>query len=207
MSGFDERRVCASARGAGLELCPSDREPPDLPPLPDPDELESDDLELDDPTIDESALPELDMEDAEAPLREPGYDDLIDHERLEREEQDDWDDESAAVDDVGLTIELDSPVSDEDGAQVVDLDVGSLLTSLPSEGTELDLDVSNPPERADVSFGVGALRDMLLPDDEEERDDGEIGDDERFPVFDDDADHPLRPTSDDESDIGPDDLS
>jgi hypothetical protein len=172
---------------------------------PDPEELEYDELELDDPVIDEAALPELDTEDAEAGSLQPGYEDLLDRHWLERAADDDLDDERSAEDDIGLTIDLDSSRDEEEGAQVVDLDVGSLLTSLPSEGTELDLEPGPMLERADTTLGVGALRDVLLPEDEDERDDREVGDDERFPVFDDAERQPRAP--DDDSEIGPDDLS
>lgn len=185
----------------------SDPVEPALPDLekPDLEELEFEELELDDPVIDEAALPELDTEDAEAGLREPGFDDLIDQGWLERTAEDDPDDERSVVDDIGLTIDLDSAPDEEEGAQVVDLDVGSLLTSLPLEGTELDLE-GPLHDRGDAPIGIGVLRDVLLPDDDDGHDDREVGDDSRFPVFDDHAERPPR-GSDDESEIGPDDLS
>jgi hypothetical protein len=182
-----------------------DTSDPVEPASPDVEELEYEELELDDPVIDEAALPALDTDDAEAGLREPGFDDLIDRRWLERGADDDWDDEGSSVEDIGLTIELDSAPDEEDGAQVVDLDVGSLLTSLPSDGTELDLEPGPLLER-DSPLGIGALRDVLLPDDDDEHDDREVGDDERFPVFDEHAERQPR-SSDDESEIGPDDLS
>lgn len=172
----------------------------------DPEELEDEELELDDPVIDEAALPSLDTDDPEAGASEAGYEDLLDHHWLERGSEDDLDDERTALDDIGLTIDLDSARDEDDGAQVVDLDVGSLLTSLPSEGTELDLEPGPLLERGDATLGVGVLRDVLLPeDDDDERDDREVGDDERFPVFDDAERQPRG--SDDDSEIGPDDLS
>jgi hypothetical protein len=144
-----------------------------------------DDLELDDPTIDEAELPRLDTDDAEAIWDEPGYDDLIDRGWLERSAEDGLEEDVAALEDIGLTIDLDGPSDDEDGAQVVDLDVGSLLTALPSDLTELELEPLGH-ERGDTVLGVGALRDLLLPDsDDDGLEDGEVGDDERFPVFDD----------------------
>lgn len=184
--------------GAAPVRCLPEGDPSQPVGAPDADELESDDLEVDDLTIDESALPELDREDAEAPVREPGYDDLLDRGWLERAGDDDPDDDTPAVDDVGLTIELDSPAADDEGAEVVDLDVGSLLTSLPSEGAELDLDTL--AERADPSLGLGALRDLLLPEDDDELDDEAVGDDDRFPAFDDDAERSPQPSADDDSD-------
>jgi hypothetical protein len=206
----DRQKVSEGAQfPEGRASCVPDRDPdaPLAPTSPDLDELEHDELELDDPIVDEAAFPELDTEDAEAALREPGYDDLIDRGWLERAAEEDWDDERSTVDDIGLTIELDSSPDDDEGAQVVDLDVGSLLTSLPSEGTELDLEPN--PERGDASIGLGALRDVLLPedDDEDEPDDREVGDDARFPVFDPDAERSPRLLPDEESEIGPDDLS
>lgn len=176
------------------------------PGSPDPDELEFEELELDDPIIDEAALPELDTEDPEGGLRDPGFDDLLDRGWLERAADDEWDDEHAPVEGIGLTIDLDSAPDEDDGAQVVDLDVGSLLTSLPSEGTELDLETGLLSERSDAPLGLGALRDVLLPEDDDEHDDREVGDDDRFPVFEPGAERHPRP-SDDESEIGPDDLS
>jgi hypothetical protein len=177
---------------------PVEPAPPHPEELADPDELEDAELELDDPIIDEAALPELDTGDAEAGLGEPGYEDLIDHGWLERAANEAGDDaENSPLEDIGLTIELDAAPDDEDGAEVVDLDVGSLLTSLPSEGTELDLEGPGQ-ERGDALLGVGALHDVLLPEDDDEHDDREVGDDDRFPVFDDDAEHPP-PSADDES--------
>ena len=207
MSEQQQQRACGIA--AGLVLCPNDHDPLD-PPQPatqDEDELEHEALEVDDPIIDEGAFPALDTEDAEATVREPGYDDLIDRGWLERGADEGWDDERSPIEDVGLTIELDSPESEDDGAQVVDLDVGSLLTSLPSEGTELDIEPGPFQERVDATLGIGALRDVLLPEEDDEQDDREVGDDERFPVFDDHAERPERPSSDEESEIGPDELS
>jgi hypothetical protein len=185
-----------------------DTSDPVEPAPPDPEDLEYDEvqLELDDPVIDEAALPKLDTDDAEAGLHEPGFDDLIDRRWLERGADEDWDDERSVVDDIGLTIELDSAPDEEDGAQVVDLDVGSLLTSLPSEGTELDLEPGPVQERGDSPLGIGALRDVLLPEDDDEQDDREVGDDARFPVFDEHTERQPR-VPDDESEIGPDDLS
>jgi hypothetical protein len=209
--GRERQKVSAGAQfPEGRASCMPDRDPdaPLEPTSPDLDELENDALELDDPIVDEAAFPELDREDAEAALREPGYDDLIDRGWLERTADEDWDDERSTVEDIGLTIDLDSSPDDDEGAQVVDLDVGSLLTSLPSEGTELDLE-PNPLERGDASIGLGVLRDVLLPedDDEDEHDDREVGDDARFPVFDPDAERSPRSLPDEEPEIGPDDLS
>jgi hypothetical protein len=155
------------------------------------------DLELDDPTIDEAELPRLDTDDAEAVWEVPAYDDLIDRGWLERSAENGPEDEGAGPEEIGLTIDLDGPTDDEDGAQVVDLDVGSLLTSLPSDATELDLELLGH-ERADA-VGVGALRDLLLPEsDDDGLEDAEVGDDERFPVFDDAPGIAPRPGADDD---------
>jgi hypothetical protein len=162
-------------------------------------------LELDDPTIDEAALPHLDIDDPEALGQEPGYEDLLDRALLERAADDDLEDDGAGLEDIGLTIDLDGPAADEDGARIVDLDVGSLLTALPAEASELELDLLGH-ERGDAAMGVGVLRGMLLPEsDEDGLDDGVVGDDERFPAFDDAADIVPRPGLDE--DISPDELS
>ena len=149
-----------------------------------PEEEEELELDLDDPEIDEAGLPPIDMDDAEALVQETGYGDLLDTSWLERTTADEPEDERATPEDIGLTIELDDPDMDDD-AQVVDLDVGSLLTSLPSEGTELDLDSGG----MDGSLAIAALRDVLLP-----------GDDDRFPAFDDASDIEPRPSLDDTED-------
>lgn len=155
-----------------------------------------DGLELDDPTIDELHLPELDMEDAEAVGHEQSYDDLIDRGWLERKADDgDAEDERDALNDIGLTIDLDDLDVEEEGAQIVDLDVGSLLTALPSDGTELDLE-PHGHERGDATTGI--LHGMLLPESEGGHDDREVGDDDRFPVFDDPSDIAPRPSLDDD---------
>jgi hypothetical protein len=195
-SAIDTRpeRVSSSAPCAPVGLSPTDD-----------DAIE--DLELDDPTIDEAELPQLDTDDADAIGHEPGYDDLLDRGWLERTADDAFEDEGAGVEDIGLTIDLDGPSDDEDGAQVVDLDVGSLLTSLPSDGTELDLEPLGH-ERSDAAIGVGALREMLLPDsDDDGFDDREVGDDERFPVFDDAPGLAPRPSLDDDDASHNDELS
>jgi hypothetical protein len=161
-----------------------------------------DGLEFDDPTIDELELPELDTEDAEALGHEQNYDDLIDRGWLERTADDaEPEDERDALNDIGLTIELDGPDLEEEGAQVLDLDVGSLLTPLPGDATELDLEPFGH-ERGDAGTGIGILREMLLPDSEEGgHDDREVGDDHRFPVFDDPSDIVPRPSVDDDDDV------
>jgi hypothetical protein len=168
-----------------------------------PSDDEEVEIDLDDPTIDESLLPPLDEQDAEVLSSDSGYDDLLDASWLERLAGEEEDEEGTLIDGVGFTIELDEASEDDDGAQVVELDVGSLLTSLPGEGTELDLDPRNDSPRGlgDGSLAIGAIRDMLLPDTEEdESDDTEIGDDERFPVFDDASDINQRLGRDDEED-------
>jgi len=168
-------------RAEGAVLSPEDEE-----------ELE---LDLDDPEIDEAGLPPIDMDDAEALGQDAGYGDLLDTSWLDRTAAEEPEDDRATLDDIGLTIELDDSDMDDD-AQVVDLDVGSLLTSLPSEGTELDLDSG----AVDGALAIAALRDVLLPSDDEVNDDREIGDDDRFPAFDDASDIEPRPSLDDTDD-------
>jgi len=110
----------------------------------------------------------------------PDYADLLDGAWLERAADLDELDEQSPVD-VGVTLDLNGPDDDEELAQILDLDVGSLLTSLPSD-TELDLDAFGAQEG---SFTIGVLHDVLLPEEllQRERFDEEVGDDERFPVF------------------------
>lgn len=186
-----------------VELSPSEREPADdEPALDDPaDDEASADLELDDPTIDEAGLPQLDTDDPEALVHESEHDDLLDRGWLERTADDDPEDD-ASVEDIGLTIDLDGPAMDDEGAQFLDLDVGSLLTSLPGGGDGVELDLE-PGDREGVA--VGTLRELLLPDGDTDSDDREIGDDDRFPVFDDGAAIAPRPLHDDDADIGRDD--
>jgi hypothetical protein len=196
----------------------ADDEQPAGSPLPalsdfDPaEEEESDDLELGDPEIDEAELPALDEEDAEALGQEHRYEDLIDRRWLEQGADDhDDDDDRSSLEEEGLTIDLDELASEEDGAQIVDLDVGSLLTPLPSDGVELELDAGPALDRGGLA--LGALHDMLLPEDEgADRDDHDVGVDDRFPVFDDSSDGipaevPARPERDElDADAGPEDL-
>jgi hypothetical protein len=188
-----------------------DEQPAEVPPpvsgVDLSEEEESADLELDDPTIDEAGLPALDMEDAEALGQDHRYEDLLDHRWLEqRADLTDEDEERGSIEEVGLTIDLDDLEADDEGAQVVDLDVGSLLTSLPSDGTELDLDPG--PAHGDGALALAALREMLLPEGEAvDGDDREVGDDDRFPAFEDSSDIAPRPVHDDEGDGGAEDLT
>ena len=142
------------------------------------------DLELDDIRIDEANLPQLDTEDPETLALEHAHDDLLDQRWLERPAHDEDDEERSALDDLGLTIELDASGA-EDDAEVVELDVGDLLEPLAPEGTDVELSPGH--ERGDAAVGVAMLRDMLLPESEDEHDESEAGDDERFPAFDDGA--------------------
>jgi hypothetical protein len=186
-----------------VELSPSEREPADDDSaLDDPaDDEASAELELDDPTIDEAGLPQLDTDDPEALVHESEHDDLLDRGWLERAADDDLEDD-ATVEDIGLTIDLDGPATDDEGAQFLDLDVGSLLTSLPGGGDGVELDLE-PGDREGVA--VGTLRELLLPDGDTDSDDREIGDDDRFPAFDDGPAIAPRPLHDDDADIGRDD--
>jgi hypothetical protein len=195
MSGNLQRVSSSALRAASVGPTPTDDDA-------------IDGLEFDDPTIDEIELPELDTDDAEALGHEQNYDDLIDRRWLERTADDaELDDDRDALRDIGLTIELDGPNVDDDGAQVLDLDVGSLLTPLPGDGTELDLEPFGQ-ERGDTGTGIGVLRGMLLPDSEEGgHDDREVGDDDRFPVFDDASHIAPRPSLDDDDPAHGDELS
>jgi hypothetical protein len=188
-----------------------DEQPAEVPPpvsgadLGEEEEEEGAELELDDPTIDEAGLPELDMEDAEALGQDRRYEDLLDHRWLEqRADGDEEDEDRGSIEELGLTIDLDDLEADEEGAEVLDLDVGSLLTSLPSDGTELDLD----PGPTHGDFALAALREMLLPEEQAvDSDDREVGDDDRFPAFEDSSDIAPRPVHDEEADTGAEDLA
>jgi len=155
---------------------------PSGPSPADADDEESSDLEIDEVEIDEANLPLLDMQDPETLALEQSYDDLLDRRWLERGVDEDEDEERSALDDLGVTIELNAAGA-EDDAEEVDLDVGELLEALPSESSDADLPLGQ--ERGEGSLGLAALHGMLLPEDEEEHDDAVVGDDERFPVFDD----------------------
>jgi hypothetical protein len=135
------------------------------------------------------AAPE-DPEDA--PAGEPEYADLLDGKWLERtadalEVDDD-------VVDIGLTLDLDEQDDADEHAYSLDLDVGTLLTSLPAAGVR-ESTASDPyaPERelGEGALALGALRELLLPEERAARqradDDEEIGEDERFPAFDTDV--------------------
>jgi hypothetical protein len=180
-------------------------------PDADPEDVESDEpekeLELDDVAIDEAALPPLDMDDPENVVHDYGHDDLIDRSWLERAVEDDGDEERARRDDFGLTIDLGDAEDEDDPVQVLELDVGSLLTPLPADGTELDLDPGGALDR-DGALGIGALHDMLLPEEDDRGvDDREIGDDARFPVFDDSSDIEPRRAPDDAEELPEEELS
>jgi hypothetical protein len=134
------------------------------------------------------------------------YGDLLDARWLEREadvlERDD------ELVDVGLTLDLDDDDEDDENAYAVDLDVGTLLTSLLPAGSDFD---SAEPALNDGSLASGALSEVLLPEESppEERglarradDDEAVGDDERFPAFDESDGLPERPASDDDGSEG-----
>jgi hypothetical protein len=188
-----------------VELSPDDQEPTGHDPLLDDpaDDEASAELELDDPTIDEAGLPQLDTDDPEALVQQSDYEDLLDRGWLERTADDDPENDSATLEDIGLTIDLDGPEADDEGAQFLDLDVGGLLTSLPG-GDGLELELEPGLDRGD-GVGVGTLRDLLLPDGDDDSDDREVGDDARFPVFDDGGHIVRRPLPDDDADIARDD--
>jgi hypothetical protein len=155
-----------------------------------PTDGDTDDSELPEPELDETELPALDTEDAEAPMQEtPDYRDLLDDDWLERgAEVLTGEDDLTSYVEFGVTIDLNGHESGEDLSQVLELDVGSLLTSLPNEIAELDVDVARDQGQSDGFFAVAALTDVLLPEDGRERSErveDDLGDDERFPPFED----------------------
>jgi hypothetical protein len=126
-------------------------------------------------------------EEQDAPVLDPEYGDLLDTQWLARG-TDALDPEDDLVD-IGLTIDLDDADNSDELAQMTELDVGTLLTSLPEQEEDaLDLSLDSP-ERVprDASVGLGVLQDLLLPEERSERrreDDEAVGNDESFPVFD-----------------------
>jgi hypothetical protein len=170
----------------------------------------------------ETDLPEVDAEDAEALLEDmPNYADLLEADLLEADLLDDKlleqtielgevdNDRSSALD-VGLTLDLNGPETLEELVQVVDLDVGSLLTLLPQEDSQLDPDaLGRDLGPSESPLAVGALRDILLPEaggsgELDGSDDG-VWDDQRFPAF--EGSPGVRPEGDEEDDNLPDDSS
>lgn len=131
------------------------------------------------PPFDADALKEAELLD-----REPDYGDLIDSGWIDRAAYiEELDDDRGNSLDVGLTLDLNDSDQDEELGHMVDLDVGALLTPLTKE-SEGDREAAR--DSLDPSFAIGALRDLLLPDESEgEPRDGESVDDERFPAFDD----------------------
>jgi hypothetical protein len=157
-------------QGANVAVGPDDAEP-----------VEEEDLDLPD------VLPALDLDDADALLGDGSdYSDWLGAAWLERSAEDvELEDERAGLLDVGLTLDLNESDTEEELAQLLDLDVGELLTSLPLEVTELDLDSS---AREDGAFGASGLRILHTPDGNDwDSSDEALGDDERFPAFDDSA--------------------
>lgn len=178
------------------------------------DEEEGAELEVPEAELDEADLPVLDTDDPEAPLHEGmGYGDLLDTGWLDRADSADLEEEAAYID-VGLTIELNGPEAGEEQAQVVELDIGSLLTSLPSDAIDSEGEAARELGRFDGSFALNALSDMLLPEDvpghASERSDhaeDEVGDDERFPAFEDSLIVTRqRPPPEEGEDVGEDDV-
>lgn len=121
-------------------------------------------------------------EEDDAPVHEPEYGDLLDEQWLQRG-SDALDPEDDLVD-IALTIEM-ADSDDLDEANAMELDVGALLTPLPAQ--ELP-DGDETAEREGADRALGALQELLLPEEQgaaRREEDEEIGDDERFPAFDD----------------------
>jgi hypothetical protein len=126
------------------------------------------------------------LSEAELFEREPDYGDLIDSGWIDRAARiEELDDDRSNSLDVGLTLDLSGSAEDEELGQMVDLDVGALLTPLPREA-DGERDAARDVGSTDTSFAIGALRELLLPDesDAEIEQEQEL-DDERFPAFDD----------------------
>jgi len=151
-----------------------------------------------------SAGPSVETDDDDPPGGSVDHGDLLDADWLQRAEEDIAGEDDVV--DVALTLDLDADDDADELAQILDLDVGPLLTSLlpsallgegvASEGVDTNLELTSR-EPNDVAFGLGALREHLLPEgtvdparageeqweEGSERGDDEVGDDERFPVF------------------------
>lgn len=139
-----------------------------------------------------------DEEDAPAAAE---YGDLLDTKWLEREAGVlDPDDDLV---DVGLTLDLDDDDDDDENAYVVDLDVGTLLTSLLPGVADAD---ASEPALNDGSLAAGALSEVLLPEERALRqraeDDEAVGEHEQFPAFDESERLPARPALDDDGSEG-----
>jgi hypothetical protein len=168
-----------------------------------------------------SAGPSVEADDDDPPGGSVDHGDLLDAAWLQRADEDIGGDDDLV--EVALTLDLDAADDVDELAQFVDLDVGALLTSLlPSAGPSETVDTSSEPtprEPNDASFGLGALREHLLPEatldparagqvqredeaerGDDERGDDEVGDDERFPVFEEVSMVPTPARSTDETD-------
>jgi hypothetical protein len=185
-----------------------------------PDELGAQDADEEgDIQLPEVDLPAVDAEDAEALLEDmPNYADLLEADLLKADLFDDnlleqtielgeADNDGSAIDE-GLTLDLNGPEALDELVQVVDLDVGSLLTLLPQDSAQLDPDaLGRELGAAESPLAVGALRDILLPEAaaNAELDGSDEGgwDDERFPAF--EGLPGARPGADEETDNTSDD--
>lgn len=131
----------------------------------------------------------------------PRYGDLLDTDWIERAAQvEDIDDERGGALDVGMTLDVSDAYGEDDASQVVDLDVGPLLT-LITDGGDTDRELARDHTLMDSTFGNDALSDLLLTEDgSDPGSDEEIGDDERFPALDEPMNRDDRPAADDPSD-------
>jgi hypothetical protein len=133
-------------------------------------------------------LHELD-EEGDAAMPNPEYSDLLDVDWIGRgTDAESLDDDD--VSDVHLDLMQSGDPGELEESLNLEFDVGSLLTSVPLE-RGVDLDAAT----LEIEVMHSETRDLLLPDGDSEpavRGDEEIGDDERFPVFDEGA--PERPS-------------
>ncbi len=190
MSNGDDERSAAHMTSDRSRLAPDE-------PADDSDELDEE-AQL---PMDAGLRPFESDEPTEAELfeREPEYGDLIDSGWIDRAARiEELDDDRTNSLDVGLTLDLGGSDEDDELGQMVDLDVGALLTPLPRD-TDGERDAARDLGSTEPSFAIGALRELLLPDpsDDEDEQEQEI-DDERFPAFDDGP--PSSTGSDDGSD-------
>lgn len=127
------------------------------------------------------------LQDAgDAPEEPAGYGDLLDADWIQRgAHEEDLDDDGSSLE-VGMTLDIGDAETDEDAAPLLELDVGPLLTFEVGDGEDTDGDATRDQSSLDATLGAAALGDWLLTDESEDAaSDEEIGDDERFPAFDD----------------------
>jgi hypothetical protein len=139
-------------------------------------------------------------------LPAPEYSDLLDTAWLSRDFGT-TDLDGNVVDEVGVVLDLGDFADDDDAATALEFDVGSLLTPLAPEsfgpGAQQALDSAHAESVLPDSFTGSLLPVSLLPQETAatDRGDDEVGDDERFPVFEPEHDATVSREDDAASDV------